>query len=519
MNLVRLFGTFCLVLIFLNPLLFARMYFSNKSSNIVLMDVSATINLNEAPVKGWNEFSIIRDYSSSVGTGELHYASAEYELIESNSGAIVSNLSQIVSNSGAVLANVDNITSNSGAILANVDNITSNSGAILANVDNITSNSGAILVNVDNIASSSEAIITHESEIDDCVASILTNASDISTNQANIAGIGMFGRGSISFDSNQTMTIDFLLSNDNKLNITDDVTLNESGNRHIINFANGDENILVISANKTLILKNVTLRNFSPKSVQLGAGAQIKFDDGTIIEVTDNEILDGTYTMSFYGNTKLNCFGNELDLSLTDSAIDVLASATLSIQNAKLVGLGGLSSLAENNLKCSCHDATLTLSNCDLILSSHYSFTEGHLNLYQDTNIVGTNVFAYQSPRPLTIKSKAALKVGLNCTFSYDSGITGDAGSAGNDRLVMDDVTSKLFLDGCTLRVTKTGMQLTKGTLVVKDKCTLYSEAGIAEEAVVFGNNAEADDLTVEVLAGGVLDLTNGFLKYNNVGG
>ena len=62
-------------------------------------------------------------------------------------------------------------------------------------------------------------------------------------------------------------------------------------------------------------------------------------------------------------------------------------------------------------------------------------------------------------------------------------------------------------------------MQLTKGTLVVKDKCTLYSEAGIAEEAVVFGNNAEADDLTVEVLAGGVLDLTNGFLKYNNVGG
>ena len=401
----------------------------------------------------------------------------------------------------------------------NLDNIASNSGAIIAHGTRLTTNEAGIATNLSNITSNSNAIVTHESEIDDCVTDILANADNVSANQANISSVGG-GEGATSFSSNQTMTIDFLLSNNNKLSITNDVILNDVGsNRHIINFINGDENVLVISDNKTLTLKNTILRNFSPKSVQLGPGAQIKFDDGTIIEMTDNEILDGTFTMSFCGNTKLNCFGNELGLASADHAIDVSASATLAIQNAKLVGLGGLSSLAENNLKCSCHDSTLTLSNCDLTLSSHYSFTEGHLNLYQDTSISGTNVFAYQSPRPLTIKSQAVLKVGLNCTFSYDSGITGDAGSAGNNRLVMDDVTSKLFLDGCTLHVTKTGMQLTKGTLVVNGKSTVYSEATTVEEAVVFGNNTEADDLSVTIFAGGILDITNGFLKYNNAGG
>ena len=71
---------------FYNQLVFANccdtpgLCFASKSSSIVLMDSSSTINLNSQP-SGWEEFSIIKDRGVALSVTEMSYDDSGYELI------------------------------------------------------------------------------------------------------------------------------------------------------------------------------------------------------------------------------------------------------------------------------------------------------------------------------------------------------------------------------------------------------------------------------------------------------
>ena len=82
----------------------------------------------------------------------------------------------------------------------------------------------------------------------------------------------------------------------------------------------------------------------------------------------------------------------------------------------------------------------------------------------------------------------------------------------------MQDVTSQLYLNGCTINSTPTGLRLTKGTLTV-DSVNILNNAGATSlsQGICFGNGIAADDLTINMLPGGQLDITNGILDYQNV--
>jgi hypothetical protein len=310
-----------------------------------------------------------------------------------------------------------------------------------------------------------------------------------------------------TISSNMTLSVNTWMSNDHVFTIGSNLTID--GDKHEMSFASGDENVISIGSN-SLTLQNIKLKNFFPKALSVTTGS-ISFGDGTIIDISDNVSLPSTnYTMSLNGDVKMFCHGNEVDISQMEHAMDVQAGSTLSIYNARISGLGGTSGTANpNNLKCVGPDSTLTLSNCELVMENDFSFTEGYMNVYQDVAIRGPEttpgtqlVFAYKSPQDTTIRSLGRLKIDRNVTFSYDS----DAAS--KNKIVMEDSTSTLHLNGCTLYSTHTGLQLTGGRLIVEDKVTVQNEAATLDEAMVL-----KDPLEVDVLSGGVFDLV-GLLDY-----
>lgn len=345
----------------------------------------------------------------------------------------------------------------------------------------------------------SSAIILHENRID-------TAEIDITTLEDLVKFI--HGPRDFTLSSNTTLTVDTWLSNDRVCTVGANITFD--GDKHAINFASNDNNVLNVGAND-LTLQNVTLQNFAPSSMSVTTGS-ITFGTGTIIEMHDNQTLTSSnYTMSCSGAVTLNCHGNELDISGREHGIDILSGGTLTISNARIKGLGGTNGNSyTNNIRCLATDATLTLKNCELVLEDNYTFAQGALNIYQDVVFrapempSGTPlVFAYQSGQAATIRSLGYLKLDRYLTFSYDSS------AASKEKIVMEDATSILHLNGCTLYSTHTGLQLTGGRLIIEDKVTVQNEATVQEEAIVL-----KDPLDIDVLSGGVIDLTEGLLEY-----
>jgi hypothetical protein len=92
---------------------------------------------------------------------------------------------------------------------------------------------------------------------------------------------------------------------------------------------------------------------------------------------------------------------------------------------------------------------------------------------------------------------------------------------ANRDLLSMQDISSELYLNGCALATSSTGMRLTKGTLTVDSSNilidVLFGTPTSLSESICFGDGIASDDLAINILPGAQLDLVNGILDYQNV--
>ena len=108
-----------------------------------------------------------------------------------------------------------------------------------------------------------------------------------------------------------------------------------------------------------------------------------------------------------------------------------------------------------------------------------------------------------------TINSLSTLLLDKGLTFSY-------APTAARRSLIyMTDKTSWLYVDGCTLHSTRTGLTLTRGTVLFDNKVTLSGEGRYTSEAIQFGNGVASSDLDIRLLSGAMLDVY-GRLEYQN---
>ena len=107
--------------------------------------------------------------------------------------------------------------------------------------------------------------------------------------------------------------------------------------------------------------------------------------------------------------------------------------------------------------------------------------------------------------------------IDFNSTLYVDNGATFRYAPTRVERdlLYMKDKSSRLFLDGCTLHSTKTGMRLTRGKLLLDNNVVFSSEGNAVSEAICFGDGTAANDLDIQVLADAQVNVY-GRLEYEN---
>jgi hypothetical protein len=460
---VSFLATFCLD---------AQMNFANREASFVLKTVTnnSTFNIDPGIPRsraasviffGWAQGSIVRDADaqSSFESGEYNAGTASATLVYSHSATLVMNNSTIL----AALSSIQ--SSDQFAALNQID-VRANSRLIAAN---------------------SQAIKSLD--------------ANLATIDANIAPVEISS-------ATYSQAFDIVVSGDNNFKVMSSApnSVVIDGHGHSLRFARDQSNIFTIAALKNVLLENIVLKDFSDDVVQLGAGSSLTFGDGAVVELAAGETLSRNWT--FQGTSKIVGFGNKLAMGLYD--IEILQPGTLTLQDVFLNGICDKGA-SDKNLKCVGDGASIVLRDSSLFLSRNYTFTTGSIMFDRDVMITGTNKFTYESTVGSTISSNSTLVLDMGTTFSY-----GVSRRANRDLLSMTDVTSRLFINGCSLCTTRTGMRLTKGTLVVDHKNTVNSEATSLSQAMTIGNGITSDDLSIEIMPSGNINVASGILNCEN---
>lgn len=199
----------------------------------------------------------------------------------------------------------------------------------------------------------------------------------------------------------------------------------------------------------------------------------------------------------------LNLNGNRINLQ-QDSLINVLPGSNLTIKNAEIYGL------YKQNLRCLSDDSSVTFENCKLTLTSDYLFDVGSIKFLSDINFSGTSCFTYASRKTSTIDSFSTLYFEQGITFSYAPK------NSRRDLIYMPDFTSELFLDGTTLRTTTTGIEFTRGTLLLDNQVTFSAVGSSLSESISIGDGNSENNLNLNILSSAELNIYGPF-EYNNI--
>ena len=273
-------------------------------------------------------------------------------------------------------------------------------------------------------------------------------------------------------------------------------------NGSTLNLLSGD---LIFSSDTTIASNGY----FHLNSYAMVLGGDLTIPNEVVITVTSSGIIDGKgHRLIFEGDAQL----------LLDTNV------SLTLRNVVLAGIKDCGSQKTSLGSKRDWRSQLILQNAELQLARDYTFSQGQLYSYEDVVISGSNQFNYTTTNAFFVTPNSTLYLDLDTSFSYGPSINTD-----KDLIKMTDRTSRLYLNGCTLKSTCTGLQLTKGTLVIDHKNYLYNRdhhkgagnlangaANGITEAITFGDGTAANDLSIVILPGGKIDLVYGRLAYIN---
>lgn len=228
----------------------------------------------------------------------------------------------------------------------------------------------------------------------------------------------------------------------------------------------------------------------------LGSGVTavcpLVFDSTSLICNSD---INVTAPVQFSGNCKVNGRGKRIYFKNNGSFL-VRPNSNLMLEDLELKEVKG------SNLSNLMSNGSITLRNCIINLTNDYTFSQGAMLFQEDVVITGTNKFNYTSRQTSTIATNAQLMFDMDVTFSYAPTIPNQ------NLLYMPDINATLYLYGCTLHSTRTGLSLKNGTVLVDDSVTMSSEAKYPAESLRLDSN-----LNVVIKAGASLQLF-GSVKY-----
>lgn len=217
------------------------------------------------------------------------------------------------------------------------------------------------------------------------------------------------------------------------------------------------------------------------------------FKDTTLVFNTN---VDVVAPIMFQGSCVIRGRGNVLNL-LNSGQIIIRPNSNLVIEDAELQGI------STNNFRCMSDSGVITLRNGILTSSNNYTFSRGAMIFDKNVLVTGTNSFVYTSGMTSTVNSQAMLFLDRNISFTYAPRLPL------RSLIQLNDASSVLYLNGCSVFSTRTGLQLDAGTLVVDDTVTLSSSARFDAEALRISSNVNT------ILLGGATLNVFGRVRYD----
>ncbi|MCK4499718.1 hypothetical protein KAU11_04430, partial [Candidatus Babeliales bacterium] len=428
-------------------------------------------------------------------------------LVVENSNAIVSHSGHLINLDERLVATTDAVYANSWAIAtlndATIGLAITNSNAIDAHYNLIVQNSNAIYANSwaisAFIANDPVALATDNSW------AILSLTEDV-TDNTDWLNLIHGPVSDIHFSSNTTLTCDIWLSPDHRLVLHGNMILD--GATHGIHCSRAQTPLILLDQDVSVTFQDVLVDGIRPEQLALDSGAHFVFGDQTTVKLLENNDLTETWT--FGGTSTLLGDGTVLNLAAgvgAEGMIYVVNDSILSVQDLTVSGV------QDNRVFCQSDYSSFEFLNVGLVMSGNYSFTTGSFSIDHSLFVDGPYEFAYQSAYGSTIDQMSELVIERDVIFKYNPPV------ACRDLIIMTDATSIIHLDGCTLDVSSTGLQLTKGTLRISNQNYVQSDATHREEALIFGDGNSVNDLEIEIEAGGSLKMLSGIERYWNASG
>ena len=225
---------------------------------------------------------------------------------------------------------------------------------------------------------------------------------------------------------------------------------------------------VTVPIKKEIYFKNNSLFQ-AHNDIVLSPDCKIRIDDKGFIDLNGNTIIlsnnlsiPENKALEFLSDAQIDGKGNELILE-NNTQLIVDSNKTLTLKN---LTLKTSSNYTESfpPIK-TLLDSKLCLQDVQIILGGKFELKSGELFINNDVIITGTNEFIYSSTQSFYINKKSQLLIDLDTIFTYSP--------YNNDRdLIKMDPSSTLYLSGCTLQSTFTGIRLTKGNLVVDNHVT-----------------------------------------------
>lgn len=234
-------------------------------------------------------------------------------------------------------------------------------------------------------------------------------------------------------------------------------------------------NSLNITTSGSFFCANKSIE-FGPFLQDFKLSTSLTFDTANIVLNMDT-YLNGP--LQFRNTCRIDGRGKVLNLQ-GNSSIVVRPGGNLTFENVELQGVKA------SNIRCLTDRGAITFRNSIINLANNYTFSRGLLLFDEDVVITGSTRFIYSTRLSSTINTDSILLIDRGVTFSY-APVTNST-----SLIVMTDVTSNLYLNGCTLYTTRTGLSLSTGTIFLDDLVTFTSDAQFDAEALCLGANVNA---------------------------
>jgi 6-phosphogluconolactonase (cycloisomerase 2 family) len=252
----------------------------------------------------------------------------------------------------------------------------------------------------------------------------------------------------------------------------------------------GDTGALVLNGNLYLD-GNTTLTSggYLKGKMCISGDARTLFLGGdlTLSSTNINRVLHITGNWNETGATGDTIIdGQGHTLSIGDRAqIFVDTNVTLTLRNMTIKT--GPKSLMVPAIQLAAPGSKLALDNVVLNLGADYRFTQGKLFIHDDVAVTGTSAFICNSPYPSVIASGATwlfdhgttLSVAPASCTSAPNSLDLNSTETPHNFIQMADPTSVLYLNGCTLSTTYTGLQLTNGTILMNNHLLINTQTGV----------------------------------------